>query len=219
MADLQYSPRDPVFYAHHSNIDRLWSSWVAAGHTNPDFGQAKVYFYDETRTWRYVLMNDLKDESQLGYRYSALMQPAAPVKTLQTFALDKSGNLFVLAPASLGAVRANASGPHFLIIQGIQNLDQLPAETVQYGIFTRAPAAGTQATAENGYIGQVSTVKSGDHQHVGPLSGALNITGKLATVLADEKGSVNLYVAPLDKATGTSGPGIPLIADRVSIVG
>jgi polyphenol oxidase len=91
MADLQYSPRDPVFYAHHSNIDRLWSSWVAAGHTNPNFAQAKVYFYDETRTWRYVLMNDLKDESQLGYKYSTLMQPAAPVKTLQTFALDSRG--------------------------------------------------------------------------------------------------------------------------------
>ena len=30
MLGLQ-SPRDPVFWVHHANIDRLWSAWVAAG--------------------------------------------------------------------------------------------------------------------------------------------------------------------------------------------
>ena len=25
------SPRDPIFWVHHANIDRLWSAWVAAG--------------------------------------------------------------------------------------------------------------------------------------------------------------------------------------------
>src|ERR1051325_3631142 len=31
MADLQHSPRDPVFYAHHSTIDRIWASSNALG--------------------------------------------------------------------------------------------------------------------------------------------------------------------------------------------
>jgi len=30
MLDLD-SPRDPIFWVHHANIDRLWSAWVAAG--------------------------------------------------------------------------------------------------------------------------------------------------------------------------------------------
>lgn len=28
------SPRDPIFFLHHANIDRIWASWNAHGHTN-----------------------------------------------------------------------------------------------------------------------------------------------------------------------------------------
>ena len=55
------------------------------GHTNPDFGDAKVYFYDENGVWRYVLMNDVKDEKKLGYQYSSLMRPTEPPRNLNCF--------------------------------------------------------------------------------------------------------------------------------------
>ncbi|HEY7770583.1 tyrosinase family protein, partial [Longimicrobium sp.] len=28
MSDIQWSPKDPIFYAHHANIDRVWSLWM-----------------------------------------------------------------------------------------------------------------------------------------------------------------------------------------------
>jgi tyrosinase len=31
------SPYDPVFWLHHSNVDRLWAEWQANGHTGSDF--------------------------------------------------------------------------------------------------------------------------------------------------------------------------------------
>ncbi len=31
MAWVAYSPRDPLFWVHHANIDRLWVAWVKAG--------------------------------------------------------------------------------------------------------------------------------------------------------------------------------------------
>jgi len=31
MGDITSSPRDPLFWVHHANIDRLWAAWVAAG--------------------------------------------------------------------------------------------------------------------------------------------------------------------------------------------
>lgn len=29
-----FSPRDPIFWLHHCNIDRIWASWTFAGNTN-----------------------------------------------------------------------------------------------------------------------------------------------------------------------------------------
>src|SRR5262249_52904151 len=80
MADLRFSPRDPIFYAHHSNIDRLWSSWARdPDHQKPTFSDdAKVYFYDEKRQWRFVLLSDLLDETRLGYKYSSYMDSGVP---------------------------------------------------------------------------------------------------------------------------------------------
>lgn len=218
MADLMYSPRDPVFYAHHGNIDRLWSSWVQAGHANPDFGDARVYFYDETRQWRYVLLNDLRDESRLGYKYATLMQPAVPVRRLQQFVLSQVGAAVSLPAEGRAAVAAKVAGPHYLIVQNIQNLDKLPARAVRYGIFSGKPEVGVVAPSVKGYLGKVSRVKSGDHAHPAPLSAALNVSGKLGTLMGD-KGAAELTVAPLDPAGKTTTPSIPLVAERMAVLG
>ncbi|MBI3821883.1 MAG: tyrosinase family protein [Planctomycetes bacterium] len=34
MGSVQYAARDPIFYLHHCNIDRLWASWNKAGRKN-----------------------------------------------------------------------------------------------------------------------------------------------------------------------------------------
>jgi len=31
MSSISYSPKDPLFFVHHANIDRLWAAWLAAG--------------------------------------------------------------------------------------------------------------------------------------------------------------------------------------------
>ncbi|HSF39512.1 MAG TPA: tyrosinase family protein [Thermoanaerobaculia bacterium] len=219
MANLQFSPRDPVFYAHHGNIDRLWSSWVAAGHKNPDFGDAKVYFYDENRVWSYVLMNDLRDETKLGYKYSSLMQPRVRVSTLQEFSAARSANRVTLAAPTLRKVRQ--AGPDFLLIRNIQNLERLPESTVDFGIFHGAPAVGTQAEGAPGFLGKVSRVLSESHNHPSPLSAALNVTDRLGGMAPERDGAstLELTVAPLDDAGKTSAEAIPLVAEDVSVVG
>ena len=37
MSDPNEAARDPIFYMHHCNIDRLWKRWLAlgGGRTNP----------------------------------------------------------------------------------------------------------------------------------------------------------------------------------------
>jgi hypothetical protein len=215
MADLQYSPRDPVFYSHHANIDRLWSSWVAAGHTNPDFGTAKVYFYDETRKWRFILLNDVCDETKLGYKYSTLMAPPRPARAMTTELLRRQNNDFIVSTGMATKMQAEPSAQAFLLISNLQNVDKFPDTTREFGVFTRPVPSGTRATPDAGYLGKVSRVFSKQHAHMSPLSAALNITGKVAD-LTD--GKTPLYVAPLNNEGVTSAAGILVVADEVSLI-
>ncbi len=217
MADLQYSPRDPVFYAHHGNIDRLWASWTHAGHANPDFGDAKVFFYDETRRWRYVLLNDLRDETRLGYRYSSLMTPTVPTGQLRQLALGPVDTRMTLPSAAVTS--PSGPGPSYLIVENIENLETLPGDTLRYGIFVGQPPVGADAASVPGYLGKASRVASDEHDHAGPLSAALNVTGKLGAFTGETTTAIELTVAPLDGTGKTTGPGIPLVADNVSLLG
>ncbi len=216
MGNLQYSPRDPVFYAHHGNIDRLWTSWVAAGHSNPDFGDLKVYFYDENRVWRYVLVNDLRDEARLGYQYSSLMRPTVAPASLRAASVPKTANRLTLGAPLL--TRMKAAGPEFLIIENLKNLDKLPPETVQFGVFVGQPEVGVDSAKTAGFLGIVSRVLSEGHNHPGPLSAALDVTDKLGPLAEAKKGEVLLHVAPLDAAGRTTAPSIPLEADGIQLI-
>ncbi|MBV2154875.1 tyrosinase family protein [Kitasatospora sp. SUK 42] len=47
---LMVSARDPIFFLHHSNIDRLWWIWLKKGNQNPDspgWLDRQFAFYDE----------------------------------------------------------------------------------------------------------------------------------------------------------------------------
>jgi polyphenol oxidase len=94
MGMLAAAAFDPVFFAHHANIDRLWSKWAAMeGHANPSndrwLNQQPFYFYDQAQTWVGILVNQVIDhEASLSYRYqpprwppgapaAAVRQPAA----------------------------------------------------------------------------------------------------------------------------------------------
>lgn len=219
MADLQYSPRDPVFYAHHSNIDRLWTSWVQAGHPNPDFGTQKVYFYDENRKWRYVLFNDLTDESRLGYKYSSYMQPKVDTRAFESMALSGNKALFTMQPAILDKIMRKQGGPRYLVIRNIRNLDKLPAPTGRYGIFAGEPgAANLTATADN-FLGDVADVAAGGKlEHQAPLTAALDVSGKLISLLSGNKNRLNLTVAALQAEGKATSASIPLEADSISII-
>ena len=43
MAEMQ-SPRDPIFWLHHANIDRLWCAWLAAGQCRRQPHQDDTYW-------------------------------------------------------------------------------------------------------------------------------------------------------------------------------
>jgi tyrosinase len=103
MTDPTLAARDPIFWLHHCNIDRLWESWLQlkGGRANPtdttwlthqnnDEYQLPYNFFDEhgspATTVRVV--NEVVDLATLGYEYEALLdlslcqpRPGGPIES------------------------------------------------------------------------------------------------------------------------------------------
>ena len=83
MAQVPTSARDPIFWLHHCNIDRMWNKWLnfADGRMNPaDPGWLNVpYSYaDENGQTVTVKVSDIVGSAALGYVYDNVPNPAPP---------------------------------------------------------------------------------------------------------------------------------------------
>jgi tyrosinase len=84
MGDPGTAAADPIFWLHHSNIDRLWDIWAHPPHTNPTdpaWLAQKFSFYDASGATVQMTPADVLDiVGQLGYTYEVAppATPAAP---------------------------------------------------------------------------------------------------------------------------------------------
>jgi polyphenol oxidase len=87
MGALASAGFDPVFFAHHANIDRLWDVWIQnTAHANPSNprwlnsdGQPLFFFYDQAQAWNGILINQVTNpEGPLSYRYQPPKWPPPP---------------------------------------------------------------------------------------------------------------------------------------------
>ncbi|CAN6177533.1 unnamed protein product [Urochloa humidicola] len=80
MGAFYSSARDPIFYPHHANSDRLWEVWrrAGAGHadfTDPDWLDSSFLFYDEEARLVRVTVRDMLDIWKLRYAYAEVGTP------------------------------------------------------------------------------------------------------------------------------------------------
>ena len=93
MSDVLLAARDPIFWLHHANIDRLWVRWKAlAGRFNPSDAawlNTNFSFYDEagsTVTMRGAQILDTV--AQLRYRYVSCFPAPLPEDVTNVCPLD-----------------------------------------------------------------------------------------------------------------------------------
>jgi polyphenol oxidase len=66
MGILATAAQDPMFFAHHGNIDRLWSVWLGLSPTHKNFDD-KAWrdhgwqFYDENKVWTRITISQVLD--------------------------------------------------------------------------------------------------------------------------------------------------------------
>jgi len=80
MGTFYAAARDPIFFAHHSNVDRMWAIWKTLGgkrkvFTDPDWLDASFIFYDENAQAVRVKVRDCLDNKKLGYAYQNIDIP------------------------------------------------------------------------------------------------------------------------------------------------
>jgi hypothetical protein len=82
MGDFLSAALDPVFYAHHANVDRFWDAWTAQNRQSlPQWPNSCFYFYDLGRPVR-VKVRDLLNTTRLGYRYDPPSMPQYQSKSV-----------------------------------------------------------------------------------------------------------------------------------------
>ncbi|KAL0301348.1 UNVERIFIED_CONTAM: Polyphenol oxidase, chloroplastic [Sesamum radiatum] len=75
MGNFYSAGRDPIFYGHHSNVDRMWTLWRqrrAANQrdfTDTDYLNSQFLFYDENSRLVRVRVGDCLDNTRLGYQF------------------------------------------------------------------------------------------------------------------------------------------------------
>ncbi|XVF40539.1 hypothetical protein PTKIN_Ptkin01aG0121900 [Pterospermum kingtungense] len=81
MGNFYSAGRDPLFYAHHSNVDRMWSIWKSLpgkkrnDFTDTDWLDASFLFYDENKNLVRCKVRDCLDTKTLGYDYQRVEIP------------------------------------------------------------------------------------------------------------------------------------------------
>jgi hypothetical protein len=164
MTDFETAARDPIFFAHHGNLDRLWETWrqdPARKNTEPTteaFQRHSFVFKWLDGAPIEVAMSDLLDTTKLGYTYDHLnvLRPNGPLIMAEQAAPDR------LAPIAtqklnvpLAAQGVDDGSRKYLEITGIAN----PNQPLTVSVYLKA--ANAPATDAGIEVGTFAAVKNG----------------------------------------------------------
>lgn len=180
------SPRDPIFWLHHCNIDRLWSAWNEqhANSANPDWLNFEFpqNFYAPNGSKVDIKVSAVLDTAALGYTYDrsnpARPAPAPaptpeqglfPVEAVNARAAVGSAPVGVrLSPGSelrarmdalVAAARAERSGTLRLTLAGVQP----PRTPTGVRVFANCPyATANTPTNDPHFVGTFTFFEHGD---------------------------------------------------------
>jgi polyphenol oxidase len=167
MGILAFAARDPIFFAHHANIDRVWDLWLnqGGGRANPQesaWGLETFRFYDQNSPSQWVSMaiSDTIDHvGSLRYLYQGVPNPASgQAPGLLALTLDvtprSKESITVPVPAELAAnIPVPVAKPVWVL--HIHGIEIPPDQQAFLRVFLEKPDADTQTPVTNpSFVGQ-----------------------------------------------------------------
>jgi len=217
MGNIKWSPRDPIFYGHHGNLDRLWEVWRGAPGsanratepwTNKAFADQMYEYFDlSTGATRAVRIAEIKETADLGYRYALPGEgpgggPLSPVDSGSPQSGPAAPDPGLLgAPVARGEATisspplavSGATPPKTRAILTVQGVQVPPERGVTVAIYlvdrTRKGFSPTEAV----FVGVVGLVRQST---VNQVTLALDITDLMARTRIDE-GKIGVVVVPV----------------------
>lgn len=196
MGAVPYAARDPLFWVHHSNVDRMWASWNRNGGANPyDATWASTQFVFADRAGQRVTarLRDFFDTSPFGYTYDQFIPSATGTTAFAMLATGRASErvassttpaelgtghtvvtLRKLAAASqstsvLGLAPASSPQRSYLVLKELNTWKQ---PEVLYHVYL-TPRRGA-ALNRNTYVGAIHFFDAEFHDHgASPLDTAL----------------------------------------------
>ncbi|CAI0421486.1 unnamed protein product [Linum tenue] len=149
MGNFYSAGRDPIFYVHHCNVDRLWNVWKTIGGFRFDFDDydylnTSFLFYDENSDLIKIKVKDVLDPQALGLEYEDRPIPwrnSRPVPTAANAArtataaafggpitspsafplvLEKVTTVMVPRPKKGRTAKEKSAASEILVVEGIE---------------------------------------------------------------------------------------------------
>jgi tyrosinase len=176
MGNVPTAANDPIFWAHHCNIDRLWASWNAGGRQNPNdptFLDKTFVFADASGQRVVAKISDFLAIAPLGYGYDRL-EPVPRCPVVLSEATPRTYNRTTSA-VSLGSgpVKVTLAAPATAAAQPLaERIAALPANRHLYLVVRGLKANLQPGTLYHVYL-ELPDEAAGEHrEHY--LVGSLN---------------------------------------------
>jgi len=182
MRSVELAARDPIFWLHHANIDRLWERWLqqGGGRANPtndsDWMNDAFTFFDENGNQVQLRGRNILDTAgQLNYIYddpssrrnsvSTLSSQSTDTSTPQEVTMSPSNRELTIvlsnAPLTLTApaqdlVRTRALTAESAITLNITKVEYNPNNSIPYQIYINLPQGATPDPNSPYYAGRLA---------------------------------------------------------------
>ena len=163
--------RDPIFFAHHGNVDRMWYVWngLRPGNTDftdPDWLDASFLFYDEEARPVRVRVRDCLDTTALRYTYQDVglpwldARPSAEAGSPELAAdtlpatLSRTVRVAVARPGTSRSRGEKEDEEEVLVVEGIEVADC--SKFIKFDVFVNQTRSGAATAAAPECVGSVA---------------------------------------------------------------
>ncbi|HVR40236.1 MAG TPA: tyrosinase family protein [Thermoanaerobaculia bacterium] len=216
MGSLAAAARDPIFFAHHANIDRIWDVWwnyYGKPAYTSDFLSQSFTFYDEKKQWVEIKASDVFDPALLHFRYEPPSKCSVP---LPSSAAAADSRLFV-EPRTMPAeirhrerVPAAAAAPKSMfegkrVVLHVDDVKVSEQKDAAVAIFVNMPDANASTSLDDPHFVDFFTIVSHGnpaHEEHTNRDFTFRLDANHLKIIEDAGGTVNVTLVPVSTTEG-----------------